>query len=398
MCSGYVSGARKVPKSVRVFIQELVSLKKALSDLQDKVILEPDIAEAFNGHCSSIMENLQSQSTIASGQPAIVDLMDHCKIELNALLKTLKANSSGPRGRSIINQLVWPLREKAMQKAVDALHRDGNIFDMSISIDNLSLNTRTHMELKAVRKDQSEWLQSETTRKILNWLSPSNIAKSSTILPRSGMKALVDGSWCLKSSPLGSADPQIAFFGVRGDQVLEKQSSRGHCPSLPCFPTRTHPNRSLVVDLLQAELDDNGIGLAYIYCDYNEQDQQTPSQLIGALNKQLARQSVPLPAQVRTLYTDSKELKVPLDVNQQIELFHQLVALFPTNFIVIDALDEADGLVKEHRRIFLDAIRRFMSSPIRLLVTSRPHARDIDTLFQSRPKLRIVADENDVGS
>lgn len=180
--------------------------------------------------------------------------------------------------------------------------------------------------------------------------------------------------------------------------MLEKQSSRRYCPNLPCLPTRTHPTSSLVVDHLQAESDIHGIGLAYIYCDYNEQDQQTPSQLIGALNKQLARQSVELPVQVKILYADNKEPKLPLDVDQQIKLLHQLVALFPTTFIVIDALDEVDNSVHQHRRILLDAIKRFMSSSIRLFVTSRPHSRDINTVFQNRPKLRIIADEYDVGS
>ena len=180
--------------------------------------------------------------------------------------------------------------------------------------------------------------------------------------------------------------------------MLEKQSSRRYCPHLPCLPTRTHPTRSLVVDHLQGEVDTNGIGLAYFYCDYNEQNQQTPSQLIGALNKQLARQGVPLPVQIKTLYAESKEPKLPLDVDQQIELLHQLVGLFPTTFIVIDALDEADNSVHQQRRILLDAIKRFMSSSIRLFVTSRPHSRDINTVFQNRPKLPIIADENDVGS
>ena len=84
-----------------------------------------------------------------------------------------------------------------------------------------------------------------------------------------------------------------------------------------------------------------------------------------------------------------------LDVNQQIDLLLQLAALFPTTFIIIDALDEAND---QYRMTLLDAIRKFMSSPIRLLVTSRTHARDINAVFQNRPKLRIIADENDVVS
>ena len=179
--------------------------------------------------------------------------------------------------------------------------------------------------------------------------------------------------------------------------MLEKQSSRRYCPTCH-FSQHTHSIRSLVVDHIQAKLDINAIGLAYFYCDYNEQNQQTPSQLIGSLNKQLARQSVPLPVQVKSLYTDSKEPKMPLKVNEQIDLLLQLVVLFPTTFIVIDALDEADDLVHQHRENLLDAIQKLMSSSIRLFVTSRTHARDINAVFQNRPKLRIIADENDVGS
>ncbi len=169
---GYVSDAREAQKSIQGFILELINLKKILSDLHTKVMLEPDIAEAFEGRCSSIMENLQSQSTTASKQPATLSSMDLCKAELDSLLKKLRKKSSGSLFRATINRLVWPLGKEATQKAVDSLHRCTRIFEMSISTDNLALNARTYKELKAVRKDHSDWMQSERTRKILDWLSP----------------------------------------------------------------------------------------------------------------------------------------------------------------------------------------------------------------------------------
>ena len=161
ICHGYFSGVRKASKSVQGFILELTSLNQVLSDLRDRVILEPDIVEAFDGRCSSMMENIQSQSTTASGQPAILNLMGQCRSELDTLLKKLIKKSSGSRFRLTLNQLLWPLREEATQKAMQSLHRHTSLFGMV-------LNARTHMELKAVRKE----LQSETTRKILDWLSP----------------------------------------------------------------------------------------------------------------------------------------------------------------------------------------------------------------------------------
>ena len=172
ICQGYRSGARKARKSVEGFIIELSSLKKVLSGLKSKVILQRDIAEAFDGRCSSIIEDLGSRSPIASKQPGALSLMDLCKTELNTLLKRLKTKSSGSHFRSILNRLLWPLEEEATQQTMDSLHRYTSIFDMSIAIDNLVLSARTHIELKAFRKDHSDWSQSETTRKMLDWLSP----------------------------------------------------------------------------------------------------------------------------------------------------------------------------------------------------------------------------------
>ena len=172
ICHDYLSSAREARKSFEGFILELISLKKVLSDLQDKVILNPDIAEAFDGRCSSIIENLQSQPTMASKQPAALSLMDLCKTELDTLLERLIKKNSGSRLKSTLNRLLWPLGEEATRKAMYSLHQYTSIFEISISMDNLVLNARTHMELKAVRKDHSDWLESETTRKILDWLSP----------------------------------------------------------------------------------------------------------------------------------------------------------------------------------------------------------------------------------
>ena len=238
MCRGYVSGARKAPKSVQGFILELISLEKVLSDLRDKVILDPGIAEAFDGRCSSIMENLQSKSTIASGQPAAVNLMDQCKDELDTLSKMLAKITSGSRVRSTINQLVWPLRDKAIQEAVDALHRYRNIFDMSISIDNLVLNARTHMELKAVRKDQSEWLQSDTTRKILNWLSPLEYCNKQRDIASKRHEGT--GEWFLMSEKFtswlsGSADSVLWCPGAPGAGKTVIAYVLSNMPFLPTY-------------------------------------------------------------------------------------------------------------------------------------------------------------------
>ena len=108
-----------------------------------------------------------------------------------------------------------------------------------ISIDNLALNARTHMELKLSAKTSPSGYRAKRPKRYSIGFLLSNVATSSAILPRSGIKALVNGSWCLKTSTLGSADPQIASFGVQGNQVLEKQSSRRCCIRLLSFITHS---------------------------------------------------------------------------------------------------------------------------------------------------------------
>ena len=87
VCCGYFSGARKAPKTVQGLILKLTCLEKVLLDFRDKVTSEPVIAEAFDGRGSSMIENLQSHSTMASREPAALRLMDLCKTELDTLLK-----------------------------------------------------------------------------------------------------------------------------------------------------------------------------------------------------------------------------------------------------------------------------------------------------------------------
>lgn len=61
-------------------------------------------------------------------------------------------------------------------------------------------------------------------------------------------------------------------------------------------------------------------------------------------------------------------------------------------YLVFDGLDES-----EHRQSFLQIIQNMVQSPkVRLLVTSRPHIRDLMDMFQHYPSLKIEANEDDL--
>lgn len=60
--------------------------------------------------------------------------------------------------------------------------------------------------------------------------------------------------------------------------------------------------------------------------------------------------------------------------------------------LVFDGLDES-----EHRKSFLQSIQNVVRSrQVRLLITSRPHIRDLRDLFQQHLTLKIEAHEEDL--
>lgn len=61
-------------------------------------------------------------------------------------------------------------------------------------------------------------------------------------------------------------------------------------------------------------------------------------------------------------------------------------------YLVFYGLDES-----EHRKSFLQSIQKLvLSHQVRLLVTSRPHIRELMDLFRQHPKIKIEAHEEDL--
>lgn len=86
------------------------------------------------------------------------------------------------------------------------------------------------------------------------------------------------------------------------------------------------------------------IGIAYIYCDYQRRDQQTPLHLISSLTKQLFRLNAPLPSSANDLYDLHKQTATTPSLQQICQFFQNIVQSFPDGvYVVIDGLDELSG-------------------------------------------------------
>lgn len=139
--------------------------------------------------------------------------------------------------------------------------------------------------------------------------------------------------------------------------------------------------------------------VAYIYCDYKRQDEQTALGLLSSLTKQLclSRESLsPGVTQLHAKHTLKSTRPSRQEVRQALE---DVIQGFTRVYVVVDALDE---LLDDdnHRNALVDELGKLgRSSPnLKIFVTSRPLLADISQFFCDASKVDIFANQDDVGA
>ncbi|KAI8689562.1 NACHT domain-containing protein [Fusarium sp. Ph1] len=145
---------------------------------------------------------------------------------------------------------------------------------------------------------------------------------------------------------------------------------------------------------------DPNVGIAYFYCFYNCQEQQSTTNLLLVLLEQLLptrphrHSSTRLPHHTRKRF-DSRPVTSPPSLFKIMESFEEVIAKYDRVFFVIDALDECGP---EDRTELLKQIFRLQTgNKVHLFVTSDPNP-DVERMFANTPSLEIKADQEDVRS
>lgn len=132
------------------------------------------------------------------------------------------------------------------------------------------------------------------------------------------------------------------------------------------------------------------IGLAYMYCDYRDQVQQTTQNIVGAITKQLLRQLPDLPKEITAAWEKSCNGKEPLKLAQAIEALSNVCKSFNRTFICLDALDECRDIPK-----LLNCLHQ--APTVRIFSTGRKHVQPIiRNHFEHTQTIHIEAKESDI--
>ena len=118
------------------------------------------------------------------------------------------------------------------------------------------------------------------------------------------------------------------------------------------------------------------VAMVGLYCDFHSQQEQSTTNMLGAMLKQLAGRGG-IPEHTRKAFREAKKefggrgLQLP----GMVATLKKTITTLPRLFICIDALDECTA---KHRRGLIESLREIVrvSPRARVFLTGRPHIDD----------------------
>jgi len=193
----------------------------------------------------------------------------------------------------------------------------------------------------------------------------------------------------------------MQFCSVPGLQEREKLLFGNSLNSPYAYFLLTHSEKSsLAIDRLCDKTAGGNVGVACLYCDYRDQEDQMPANMIGSLLKQFVAGLPEVPGDINEAFQTAKGQlggRAP-QLQKIIDLFSRTLALYEQAFIFVDALDE---IRVEYRAEFIRCLQRIIqgSPNIRLFITGRAHVRPELSrhLTESLPVIAIHPKDEDFG-
>ena len=155
-------------------------------------------------------------------------------------------------------------------------------------------------------------------------------------------------------------------------------------------------NSSLVVDRLCDRSKEQNAAVACFYVDFAAREEQSPTNMLGALLKQIVGGLEKVPDGIEETFQDYKKMigGRGLQAPEIVAMLQTVTSLRPT-FICVDAVDEC---VEKHRSEVLGSLRRVLekSPNTRIFLTGRPHIRgEIERCLGGNVAILSIKPSND---
>jgi len=131
-----------------------------------------------------------------------------------------------------------------------------------------------------------------------------------------------------------------------------------------------------VIDKLLKGIDEDGVAVAYVYCDFSTRNMRSTSAVMGSVLRQVVGALPKIPEEIQQAFERAKRqadgcgLRLP----EILDMLINSISRLKRGFICIDALDE---FPTKHRAQLWDSLRRVVREcpKARLFLTGRPQIR-----------------------
>ncbi|KAI5785397.1 hypothetical protein FPQ18DRAFT_87167 [Pyronema domesticum] len=406
----YVDGVQSAPSEVRSLLLEVTALCQVMKDLVG--FLRKDDLNGRRFDSSSVL--------------CIAIKACQCRLkELGAKLVNLsEACSRHRKFPRLVERMKWPLKKDELEQTVGELHRFTQIFQFSMVIQNCELMSGTSSdvisqlnenrqgiekivtgleslsvavpsdleqrmsEISKIRTLVSELahfnfreinnislrmsvvqerLQDDEIQKIMSWISPLEPHKRHQDIRQNRLEGT--GNWFLLQPEFQKWSNSESDDGI-SSHVLACSGIPGAGKSVIC---------SLVFDHLDTTFSwEERACVACLYCDYRDNKNQTPVNMIGVLLKQVIatlNESGLLPRDTISVLRKHLNKQKNIDLGEACQLLGETAKQLRKFYVCIDALDECND---KHRAEFIQSLAKLSNecgrqSSIRIFFTARPH-------------------------
>lgn len=258
------------------------------------------------------------------------------KDEVEALTKVVDQNISlllvslGNNSGRMLQSLDSQMREQTQRlndiiQRVFASRKNSQILEKELAgIRTIQAETRDDIARLDSRQESRE--SAMERHDILNWLTDFDHKRQQHDVYSGRQDGT--GEWFLDSEEYGS------WKETRGQTLI--------CPGMPGAGKTVLA--SIVIDeRLGHCVDHPEHGIAFAYCDYKLQKQQSTNSILASLLKQLIEHQPVLSGDIKDLYGKKENTRNMLSLDDIRACIRSVISSYSRVFIVIDALDECDS-------------------------------------------------------
>ncbi|CAG8909914.1 unnamed protein product [Penicillium egyptiacum] len=265
---------------------------------------------------------------------------------------------------------------KELLEHVQASDVDGERPVKDILGDVIETVQRAEVNIEAMR---SRW-DRKSDVEVLDWLTAIDYGPQHSDVLRRWQQGT--GQWFLNSK-------EYQNWRSSSKQTL-------FCPGIP-GAGKTILVSTVIDDLSTEFLNDQTIGIAYLYCKLSRRSEQKIEDLLASLVKQLSQDWPSLPDSIGSLHTKHKRKKTRPSLEEIWKTLLSVASMYSRVFIIVDALDECQASNKDEcLSTFLSKMFTLQSQTMTsLFATSRP-IPVIEGKFEGCISKRISASEGDI--